>query len=337
MKKKLLTLLMLSVACATSLCATEKITWESLGTNFEAFKEFQSYWRKSPLPDAQEEKCPESFSAITLTPESFSANLGEWSSSTIAGANVLQAKYGHGITVAQAPLKVEEPGVYRVWVKFFHVKDYASSFSLRIVPADSKKECYAHNFDWCDPKEGSDTPDMKHLPTGFMWEDGPMVELAPGDYTIELSTVVHGGPFTFRKVATVVLTADPLLEGLDEVAGQSSYLASDLIRQAWNAWAQRPGALSWEALTNAQKQYYISWLSASKFADDKGKDELVEELKRDGAKAFGLTVEVEDMEQLKGWSIKDSKGASGKILEAPYADGLASAKVSVDIPKDLNP
>ncbi len=381
MKKYLWALLMLLTAGAGTLRAVEdepsELNWESFGRNIDVFKDFQRYWNRNRLPGAQEEECPDSFPAVTVRPEAFSANPGNWKIAKVGKTEVLQGNYGHAVTSARAALHIEEPGLYRVWVKYYHLKGYIGSFALRILPPEllnqtdpdvvsTKGEYYSCRFDWSEhsPKRPERLPDLKNLPTGFMWESGPMVELAPGDYTLELSTLVHGGPFTTRKVAMVVLTADPLLEGIDEATGNRSYPASDPIRQSWNAWTQRPGALPWENLTPEQRQYYLAWRASflKKLAENPEtdaekrlasqsvfdetvnligtpadiaaeKNRLAGELKNDYAKSFAVEIEAENLRPLKGWEVKDRTDASGKILEAGYSNGPASAVAPVTLPR----
>ncbi|MDD2599203.1 MAG: hypothetical protein PHO37_08270 [Kiritimatiellae bacterium] len=380
MTKYLLATLMLLTVGAAPLVAVEdepsELNWESFGSSIDVFRDFQRHWSKNRLPEAREQSCPVAFPAATLRPEAFSANPGKWKPAKVDGTEVLHGSYGHGETSARAALHIDEPGFYRVWVKYYRLEGHLASFTLRILPPEllnqtdpsvvsAKGEYYSCRFDWSEhsPMRPERLPDLKHMPTGFMWESGPMVELAPGDYTLELATMIHGGPYTFRKVAMVVLTADPLLEGLDEVAGNSSYPASDPIRQSWNAWSQRPGSLPWESLTLKQRQYYLDWrtsflkkiaeqpendaekrLAAYSYFDEEvnligtpadvaaEKKRLASELKNDYSKSFGKEIEAEEMRPVKGWEVKELTDASNKILQAGYGDGPASAVSPLMLP-----
>lgn len=352
-----------------------ELNWEAFGLDVNVFENFRKYWSRKTLPGAREESCPDSFSAISVSPEAFKARPGKWQIVRMGKTEVLQANFGHAVTAARAPLRIQEPGLYRVWVKYYHLKGYCASFSLRILPPEllkqpdavvsTKGEYYFSRFDWNEhaPKRPVPLPNLKELPTGFQWESGPMVELSPGEYTLELATLVHGGPFTARKVAMVVLTADPLLDGPDEVVGNSTYPASDPTRQHWTAWCQRPGSVPWESLNPAQRKYYLDWrvsflkklaenpetnaekrLASQSYFDEEvnligtpadiaaEKKKLAEELKNDFSGSFAAEVEAENMREFKGWTVKNMTDASGQILEAHYANGPASAVASVSLP-----
>jgi hypothetical protein len=354
----------------------DELSWENFSLNPNVFAHFRKYWAKQALPGASMENCPATFPAISLSPQDFKDNPGSWQIHQQEKMDFLQAHYGHGYTAARAKLCISEPGTYRVWVKYYKHKGYFASFALSILPSEllryqdqvvtsSQGQYYSYNFDWKEhsPKRPTPLPVNPGERNEFIWESGDLVDLSPGEYAIELSTLVHGGPFTFRKIAKIVLCADPLLENPESISENGEYPACDPTKQAWNAWNQRPGSLPWEALSEAQRNYYLEWrrqflqklcenpegiaeqrLAAKVYFDEQvnliGTPQEVADEKKAMASLlevphpdFAEFIEAEDMQISKGWEIKDMSDASGKILMAGYADGLAEANSNLELPK----
>ena len=354
----------------------DELSWENFSLNPSAFAHFQKYWAKRPLPGASMENCPTTFPAISLSPQDFKENLGNWQIHQQEKMDFLQARYGHGYAATRAKLRVNEPGTYRVWVKYYKLKDYFASFALSILPPEllsyqdqvvtsTQGQYYSYNFDWKEnaPKRPEPLPVNSGERSEFIWESGDLVDLSPGEYTIELSTLIHGGPFTFRKIAKVVLCADPLLENPESISENGEYPACDPTKQAWNAWNQRPGSFPWEALSEAQQNYYLEWrrqflqklcenpegmaeqrLAAKVYFDEQvnligtpqevaDEKKVMTSLLEAPHHAFAEFIEAEDMQIAQGWKIQDKSDASGKILEAGYEDGLAEATSNLELPK----
>jgi len=359
-----------------------ELSWDFFSHDVNIFYHFLQFQSKNPLPVAKVEDCPKEFPAVTVRPEDFQIPASNWQLAKHQSTTVLQARPGHHGDIVRAKLQINEPGLYRVWVKYYHTKGYCSSFALRILAPEllketmpqivsTKGEFYNYRFDWSEysAKRPSPLPNRKEMPTGFLWESGQMVELGPGEYTVEVAGLVHNGPFAARKIAMIVLTADPLVEGIDEIIGNSSYPASDPTRQFWNEWCQRPGAVPIETLDPTRQNYYLKWrtaflkklienpetdaekrLATQSYFDENvnligtsadvtnEKQHIETELKNIFPKAFVTEIEAEDMQLLEGckfnWEIKNSNDASGsKILQSNYGDGPATASTIINIPK----
>ena len=117
-----------------------------------------------------------------------------------------------------------------------------------------------------------------------------------------------------------------------------------------------PGNFPWEALSEAQQNYYLEWrrqflqklcenpegiaeqrLAAKVYFDEQvnliGTPKEVADEKKVMASlleaphhAFAEFIEAEDMQISQCWEIKDRSNASGKILEAGYADKISRSK-----------
>jgi len=384
--KRILTLV-LGLLTATMLQAVEdepsELNWEFFSQDLQVFNHFLRYQSKNPAPGTVREICPKEFPAITVRPADFLVNASRWKVGKYLAVDVLQGRAGHSAEIARGKLSVTEPGLYRVWVKYFHRQNSIASFSLRILPLEllketlpavvsTKGEYYAHRFDWAEynSKRPTPLPNHKDDPTGFKWESGNMVELAPGDYTIELAGLIHGGPYEGRRIALVVLTADPLLENVDEVVGRNSYPASDRTRQQWTPWCLRPGAVPFGELTAGPQQYYRQWraellkklrdkpetveekrMAAQSYFDDavnligtpadvaEEKQHMAAALQQDFSHAFVTEIEAESFQPTPGqadpWKItKSSNNASGgKILQTGYGSNEATASVTFTVPR----
>lgn len=359
-----------------------ELNWENFARNMDVFSHFLHYQSQYPCPaSGTETACPDEFPVITVVPGEFRGNSGKWRLDVHGSVPVITASAGHKIDLARAKLRVEELGAYRVWVKYYHEKGKHASFSLRIIAPEllhetipavvsTRGEFYSHWFDWAESasKRPFPLPTGRDEPEGFRWESGPLVELGPGEYTVELGGLIHGGPYGGRKIAMIVLTADPLLTGLDEAAGRRSYPASDAIRQHWAAWLNRPGAIPFAGLEPVRQRYYRQWRAAflDKLAENPETDgeirlaaqscfdesvnligtpadiaaekkRLEAELRYDFSKVFAVEIEAETMTlppgQTAGWEVKEYIDASrGKILEAGYGDGPAAASAGLEIP-----
>ena len=97
-----LLLLVLPVICWGVNDEPDELNWERFGNDPHVFRDFQRFWGQRRLPGAQDENCPLAFPAITLRPEAFGDNPGQWKATTQGSTAVLQASYGHNSTAARA-------------------------------------------------------------------------------------------------------------------------------------------------------------------------------------------------------------------------------------------
>ena len=92
-------LLALLCLCLPSLRAVndepDELSWENFSLNPSVFAHFQKYWAKRPLPGASMDSCPTTFPAISLSPQDFKENLGDWEIHQQEKMDFLQARYGH--------------------------------------------------------------------------------------------------------------------------------------------------------------------------------------------------------------------------------------------------
>jgi hypothetical protein len=359
-----------------------ELNWETFSLDMNVFAHFLGYQSLYPhLRSNAVSPCPDEFPAVTVTPDEFQSNPGLWQMTVHKTLPVIAVAAGHHNSPARAKLQIGEAGLYRVWVKYYHEKGRHASFSLRILAPElfhetiptivsTRGEFYSYRFDWAEnrPMRPVPLPTGRDKPEGFCWESGPLVELAPGEYTIELSGLIHGGPYAGRKIAMIVMTADPLLASPDEAIGRKSLPASDAIRQHWAVWLNRPGAIPFAGLDPVGQRYYRQWraafmhklaekpetdseirLAAQSYFDENvnligtpsdiaaEKKRLEAELQQDFSKAFAVQIEAETMsvptDQAPRWEVKEFLNASdGKILEADYSDRPADASVMLDIP-----
>ncbi|MBR7156254.1 MAG: hypothetical protein IKD22_05420 [Lentisphaeria bacterium] len=252
--------LVFAACAALSLAASGKELFEKYVNDIDAFMHFRKYVISNPVPEFKEESCPATFNVINVPLKSFTGD--KWKVVAEKTHQELRLQYGHNKFAASAEITVDAPGMYKVCVNYLHLKNYVASFAVNLYDSENQKvPLLSHKMDYV-PYKNTGMQEFKQRATAWYWENTPMVELLPGKYRIELTGLIHQGPYTWRRIRHIVLTNDPFAEGNMEMVGKTAMPAADLTKQYWDAWHKRPGALPAASLSEKQKLYYRAWLRA---------------------------------------------------------------------------
>lgn len=233
-----LCLLCLGVFCSPFTFAyddePDELSWDHLGGTLSGFRHFMDYAKGHPefskkliaeTPSngyGRDTDLPDEANTIWLTPEAFhNAKVNQWDISTVENRSVITYGAGHGSGRSCVRITVPKSGFYRVWAEYWHEQGKCGSFGVRIEDpmfADrdygrqtTVQDVYSWSFDFVELHRKVDIlPTHQEEPSGFIWESTPMIWLAAGDYSLTIGSMIQGEPLGMRRVASVVLTEEPL-------------------------------------------------------------------------------------------------------------------------------
>jgi len=367
-----------------------ELSWEHFSTCLECFRDFADWTGRAPdrwsraMAAARNAgmigEPPKGLTSVWLEAETFPPRDGVWtkierdkmSGRAVSSGGLLRGRYGHNASFVRTKANVPSAGWYRVWARYWHLKGYHASFRVRIRPAQmaahsfrwqttSQGEWLNHRFDFAEHGRRQPVLGRKDQPTGFVWESAPMVRLPAGEVCIEIAGCIHGGPYTYRHVDCLVLSADPLRQPIlaSEAKGPAAKLEQD-----WTSWQLRPGTVPLPRVPPAVQELWLAWRTdlLGRLADGDTPSlhlkrqeratyfdeqwnligtpaqvrEEVERLRGAGRqeKPWYQIVEAESMdEKVPGWTVEsNSVSGGGKRVRAHYCDGLAELVQTVAVP-----
>jgi len=208
-----------------------ELNWDRLGGSQAAFAHFCDYVEANAdfasqlltqTPSNPTTALPKQVASVWISSEAFAKRLGDgWSLETVADRRVATYPAGHGGGTTRVKISIPKSGFYRVWTEYYHEQGTVASFVLRVERPETAdlvlsgqtivQDVFAWKFDWAEMGRQNDPlPNRKEEPTGFIWESSPTLWLEKGERTVSISGTICDGPFAPRRVASIVLTEEPI-------------------------------------------------------------------------------------------------------------------------------
>lgn len=383
--------LVLTLLLPTSLAAKtyafddepNELNWSTLGSTLASFGHFYNYAKTHADFRAKLLACtpknelgrssatPKNIATFWITGGAFPAMNG-WDVATVAGRDVASYPGGHGGGATRVVAMIPKSGYYRLWAEYYHEQGSTASFYVRVEdpkvaaltgPGQSVvQDVFSWKFDFAEMGRVNDPlPNRRGEPTGFLWESSPMVWLEKGERAVTIAGMIHDGPFAPRRIASVVLTEEPIAVPTRPTKKYPS--PSPQARSIAKIWSLRPvvGETNPELLALWQEwrdaffadlaDYKLESVEGRRMAsmtafdpisnligtprqirDEKIKfQEFLDSFPKD---AFMKKIEGEEFNVVDGWRAEGNADASsGQVLTASYGDGLAKAESSFHAPQ----
>lgn len=368
-----------------------ELSWEFFRNSQDCFNDFAIWWKTLPAKRRQDVlkaagnqgmmQLPQTKQSLWVQAEALQGS--GWSVAKNEGHTVLRGSAGHNTAAAKTVIDIPEEGNYRLWARWWNLPKYHNSFLVKIRSIETEKlkfpwqatpqaNYFNHRFAFTWLKRPNPAPvtyqaDKK----GFQWESAPMAHLPKGKVVLEISGVIHGGPYTRRDLDCFLLTQDPFLIPKEtEIPDSKTDNSQSLILKQkvlsvgeandWQLWSIRPAARPLVQVPPVIATMWNDWRDQfiARLAKGEGKTpaekameqqayfdphwnlvgtpaQVAQEAARDKIRP-GLFqwIEAESFTIDKGWSIgDDAKSSEGKILRAWYGDGAAKAHTMLNVTK----
>ncbi|MBR4750530.1 MAG: hypothetical protein IK077_02095 [Thermoguttaceae bacterium] len=385
-RRLFLALLALALMCPASFAIDDEpneLNWTTLGSALTSFKHFYYYAKEHEDFRAKLLACkpnnelgrssavPKNIAAVWINGADFPAING-WGVETIADRAVASYPSGHGGGATRVVVTIPKSGYYRLWTEYYHDQGSTASFYARVEDAKVAdltgpnqavvQDVFSWKFDFAEMGRVNDPlPNRRDEPTGFLWESTPMIWLEKGARTVTIAGMIHDGPFAPRRIASVVLTEEPIAVPTPPTKALQS--PSKQARSLAKLWELRPVVgetnpellalwKEWrDALFADLADYKLEGVEGRRMAaltafdpdsnligtprqirDEKIRfQEFLDSFPKD---AFIKKIEGEDFNVVDGWWKEGNADASGgQVLIASYGDGLVEAEYTLDVPK----
>ena len=210
----------------------------------------------------ERKKLPKKINFITILPDAFKIKDKTITRIKYDGENALRFPAGHGRNYVRTLVEIPQTGSYRIWSRYYHRQGTHATLQMKLLPPElinktfhwqnSTKGCFFnHRFDEAVFRDKNKIPTRKATPSGYIWEDAPLVEFKKGKYLLELSGCVHAGPYYPRIWSQIVICNDPLFIPRELIAETNKSVDGIILSQGspsretaelWQLWQLRPGA-----------------------------------------------------------------------------------------------
>ena len=364
-----------------------ELSWELFRSSRDCFSDFAGWWktlpagrRKDVLKAAENQgmmqQPPQDEKVLWVQAETLQGR--DWSIAQNGERTVLRGRTGHNTATAQTIIDIPAEGNYRLWARWWNLPKYHNSFQVKIRPLATAKFTFAwqttaqadyfdHRFAFAWHKRLHPAPVSYDADkNGFEWEGAPMVHLPKGKVVLQVSGVIHGGPYTRRDLDCFLLTQDPFY-----VPGETNIPDDSLTQKVlsagtandWQLWSIRPAARPLAQVPPVIATLWNDWRDQfiARLAKGEGKTPAEKAMEQQtyfdphwnlvGTPAQvaqeaahiktrpGLFqwIEAESFTIDNGWDIKnDVKASEGKILQASYGDGAAESHTTLNVTKSGN-
>lgn len=372
-----------------------ELSWEFFRSSQDCFNDFAAWWKTLPAVRRQDilqsannqgmmQSPPQNEQALWVQAEALQGKA--WSVATNGERNVLRGPTGHNTSAAKTVIDIPSEGNYRLWARWWNLPKYHNSFQVRIRPIETEKfespwqvtaqaDYFDHRFAFTWFKRVNPAPVTYEADkNGFEWEGAPMVHLPKGKVVMEVSGVIHGGPYTRRDLDCFLLTQDPFYAPAEanipdsKINDPNSLVLTSKVLSAgtaddWQLWSIRPAARPLVQVPPVIATVWDDWRDQfiDRLAKGEGKtpaEKAMEQqiyfdphwnlvgtpaqVAQEAARVKirpGLFqwIEVESFTIDKGWAVVgDVKSSEGKILRASYGDGAAEAHTTINVTKSGN-
>ncbi|MDO5554501.1 MAG: hypothetical protein Q4G68_12145 [Planctomycetia bacterium] len=370
----------------------DELNWDRLGGTQTGFRHFCDYVQthsdyrqellseESVREDGRSMALPDEVATIWVSPEAFAGYKGsQWGQEICQERSVLTYPPGHGGGHTRAKVTIPQSGFYRLWAEYYHEQGTVASFIVRLedpvlASVDNMfqtvvQDVFLHKYDFAEyGRRSNPLPNRREEATGFLWEGSPLVWLDAGERTITLTGTIHDGPFGSRRVASIVLTQEPLAlpvapEGSGPVRIGHAKASNEAAAVA-AIWERRPVMNCTNkklvALWSQWRTTFLNELADSKIEGLQGqrmaalvafdpdtnligtprqirdeKKRMSEFFKTFSDISYIDKLEGEDFSTGQGWWVDGHSDASGgNMLVTGYGDGLAESECTLELPRD---